>query len=101
MGPIGSIEWDGVVARLHGEIDRTNADAVQQEIADCGPCVVDLEDVGFIDVAGVRALYELYRDHGCMVVNMSPAVTRVANVLDLRFLIGGPEKNTAASPQNP
>jgi anti-anti-sigma factor len=98
MKPIGSIEWHGVIARLHGEIDRTNADVLQQEIADHGPCVVDLEHVGFIDIAGVRALYELYRNHGCLVVNMSPAVTRIANVLDLRFLIGPPERNGAASP---
>jgi anti-anti-sigma factor len=52
------------VARIRGEIDASNADSLRDEIHDFVSnhelgLIVDLSEAGYIDSAGIRALFEL------------------------------------------
>lgn len=59
---------DGVVvARLRGEIDMSNAEALRQELSTLTPnealgLVLDLSEVDYLDSAGIQLVYRLRDD---------------------------------------
>jgi anti-sigma B factor antagonist len=65
--PLADLELESIeglpVARLSGEIDRSNAaefsERVATAISDDGGLVVDLSKLAFIDSTGIRMLFEL------------------------------------------
>ncbi len=57
---------DAVLARVRGEVDLSNALAVQEQLLDAVPnsasaLVLDLSDTGYLDSSGVRLIFELAR----------------------------------------
>jgi anti-anti-sigma factor len=54
------LDGPGVVVALSGEIDASNADQVSdyihRSVPDCPAVIVDVSDVGFLGVQGLRAL---------------------------------------------
>lgn len=79
---------DVAEVEVSGEIDVANAHELQSELAAvCATChlvAVDLRDVGFMDLCGLRALEcveaQAHRDGRSFVVATSPAVDRVIRV---------------------
>lgn len=69
MRDVGAVDFergaDGVlVARLSGELDLANLDAVRRRIeqelaADAGSLIVDLTGVAFLDSSGIQLLFRL------------------------------------------
>jgi len=66
--PLGDLKLESIaglpVARLSGEIDRSNAAELGERVATAigdqgGGLVVDLTEVAFLDSTGVRMLFEL------------------------------------------
>jgi len=70
--PVVEVERiDGVpVARLHGEIDRSNAERVAPQLLVLapGPVVVDLSGLGFLGSAGLQVLFGLAQQAGRLAV---------------------------------
>jgi anti-anti-sigma factor len=63
--PVVAVDRSGPVpvARVTGEIDTSNADAIERALLALapGPAIVDLSAVAFLSSAGVRALFALAR----------------------------------------
>lgn len=84
-----------VVLRLSGELDLSTADAARAALiaalGDGTTVVVDLSELAFIDVVGMRALlaaHEAAVARGSCLLLRSPqrCVTRVAALMELGFL---------------
>lgn len=63
-----TIEVDGgcVAAVIHGEVDISNADALADDLTEAMSggmfrLVLDLSEVGYLDSAGIRAMFEVAR----------------------------------------
>jgi anti-anti-sigma factor len=86
---------DTPVAHIRGEIDLANADAIGAAIFDMLSnqeldFVVDLSDVGYIDSAGIRMLFELSRaleEHRQRLVLVVPPRAVVRRSLEVGGLV--------------
>jgi len=96
------------VARLHGEIDVRNAEAVFQRLSpscDAGMLIVDLSDVRFLDSTGLTQLVRLQREQRIRLV--SPVGSQPRKVLELTQLVeliptfDGVDEAAGASPPGP
>jgi anti-anti-sigma factor len=99
---------DGVsVARVRGEIDLSNADAIFSTLARAGASapdgvIVDLSEVEYLDSAGVRLLFRLARALGeanrtlRTVVPGDATIRRVLELANMQEQIGVDESEDAA-----
>ncbi|MEV0379445.1 STAS domain-containing protein [Nonomuraea sp. NPDC050643] len=75
------------LVRLIGEIDFTNADAVADALAGarsfCAALVIDIEQLSFVDVAGIRALAVFSHENAVPIRNVPSYVKRAVELLDL------------------
>ncbi len=86
---------DTPVARIRGEIDLSNADAIGARIFDhltnqVLGLVVDLSDVTYVDSAGIRMLFELSRrleEHRQDLVVVVPPTSLVRRSLEVGGLL--------------
>ena len=102
------LDREGVsVARVHGEIDLSNADSIFSTLASAGApptggLIVDLSDVGYLDSAGVRLLFRLARALGetdralRTVVPGDANIRRVLELANVHEQIGLDESEDAA-----
>ena len=91
-GPDDLVTWTTSrafrVARLHGEIDLRNAEAVFQHLSPAGDgsmLIVDLSDVRFVDSTALTQLVRLQRLHRIRLV--SPHGSQPRKVLELTQLV--------------
>jgi stage II sporulation protein AA (anti-sigma F factor antagonist) len=84
---------DCVVVRLHGEIDLSNVDSVEQrievELAGFPHVVIDLADIEYIDSQGLRLLNQLSKRlarEGSRFQLIAPPGSFVRGILDLTLI---------------
>lgn len=84
---------DGVVLRVRGEVDMSNADGVGDRVAAMvrgnSGAVLDLSAVEFLDSQGLRMLYQLSRrlgDAGTSLTLLAPRDTVAGEALRLAAL---------------
>jgi anti-anti-sigma factor len=99
MVPAADLSFDRVgdtpVARISGEIDLANADAIGAVIFDSLSnqelgLVVDLSEVTYVDSAGIRMLFELSRsmeEHRQRLVIVVPAGSPARRSLEVGGLV--------------
>lgn len=87
---------DGVtIASLSGEYDAHNAEAFAAELdkldSGNGDLQLDMQDVTFLDSAGISSLIQLRERHperSVTIVNPSPPVERVLGIVGLKDAFG-------------
>jgi anti-anti-sigma factor len=88
------------IARLIGEIDASNATAIDEQLRAIaatarGVLVIDLDDLGYIDSAGIAALERVVNDADCRVLVGTNATT-YQTLKIVRFNAGRPLFETLA-----
>src|SRR5215204_2568561 len=77
----------GTRIRVRGELDLATAPSLCEELEAAaalaaGPLSLDLAEVTFIDLAGMRALGAAAAKHGLAVERTSPAIRHLVGILD-------------------
>jgi anti-anti-sigma factor len=95
-----------VIARVHGEIDMSNAEhlgtAFNEVPPDARAVILDLREVGYLDSAGLRMIYKLRNrlDHRGqqlrLVVAPGAAITEALRIAGIPQAIGAVETVDAA-----
>jgi anti-anti-sigma factor len=109
--PLADVHFESiegvVVAHLTGEIDMSNADEVADALsaqtpADARALVLDLREVGYLDSAGIRLIYNLrgrleHRGQQLrLVVEPGGPITDALRVADVPRAVGAVETVDAA-----
>ncbi|MGY1784403.1 MEDS domain-containing protein [Geodermatophilus sp. SYSU D00698] len=97
--PLAHLSGRGPRLSLHGEVDLTEAAHVATALVDVagdtpGELVLDLADLGFLDVAGARALAGAARELAARGIDLRPVAAR-RNVLRCLELFGLEPSGTA------
>ncbi|MGH2724359.1 MAG: STAS domain-containing protein [Actinomycetota bacterium] len=99
LATVAITEREGVViARVRGEIDMSNAEALERKMGEAVPntavgMVVDLSDVTYLDSAGIRLVIalgqrlRLRRQRVALVVTAQGPIRRVLELTDIARLV--------------
>ncbi len=94
LGDLRTSSQDGIVtARVTGEIDMSNAEAIRSAITDAMPneafgLAVDLSEVDYLDSAGIYLLYRLRESLRARGQSMRLVIPQASPVTDALRLAG-------------
>jgi anti-anti-sigma factor len=103
MGELAVVRFevvnDATVVRIIGEVDLSNAWSVSQAMRDAisnqaHRVVIDLTEVGYLDSAGIRILFELARslaDHDQRLIVVLPGGATIRRALEVTALSAADE----------
>ena len=98
MRPLAQLTLDEhrgtMIARLEGEIDLSNAEALRHQIVEAVPnhalgLIVDLTSVSYLDSSGVRLLFDTARRLERRQQRLATIVPAASPVRELLVLVGG------------
>jgi anti-sigma B factor antagonist len=87
---------EATIAKIEGEVDLSNAEALRQRIAEAVPngafgLVVDLSAVGYLDSSGLRLLFDIARRLERRQQRIATVVPDGSPVRELLTMMGGTE----------